>query len=219
MAAARAPTEENPWLTICVRDRLLGEGAQGAVYGYIGACGRKLVVKAEQGHSEDGGVAAGHIREVATLKEMTPHENIIRLLDFAVENGVSYQVFDRAVCDLSVFICEAGSRVCRVKEFTYQLCKGVAHCHAHSVLHRDLKPANLLIYEDGDRYVLKVADFGLARVHRLPPVAPPRRALTPDRVTLWYRAPEILFGLQDYDTAIDMWSIGCIFFELATGVV
>jgi serine/threonine protein kinase len=38
-------------------------------------------------------------------------------------------------------------------------------------------------------------------------------------VTLWYRAPEILLGLERYDFAIDIWAIGCIFYELITGKV
>jgi serine/threonine protein kinase len=37
-------------------------------------------------------------------------------------------------------------------------------------------------------------------------------------VTLWYRAPEILLGAQQYDTAVDIWSVGCIFAEMASGV-
>lgn len=43
--------------------------------------------------------------------------------------------------------------------------------------------------------------------------APP----TPQVVTLWYRAPEILLGCKYYSTAVDIWSLGCIFAEMVSG--
>ncbi|XP_064419271.1 cyclin-dependent kinase 2-like isoform X5 [Latimeria chalumnae] len=74
---------------------------------------------------------------------------------------------------------------------------------------RDLKPQNLLINEIGD---IKLADFGLARAFGVP-----LRTYTHEVVTLWYRAPEILLGCKYYSTAVDIWSIGCIFAEMITG--
>lgn len=80
----------------------------------------------------------------------------------------------------------------------------------NSVLHRDLKPQNLLI--DRTHNLLKLADFGLARAFGLPV-----RAYTHEVVTLWYRAPEVLLGAKAYSTPVDVWSIGCIFVEMANG--
>ncbi|KAJ2999523.1 hypothetical protein HDV02_002670 [Globomyces sp. JEL0801] len=56
---------------------------------------------------------------------------------------------------------------------------------------------------------IKVADFGLARRY-----GSPLGNMTQLVVTLWYRAPELLLGVTNYTTAVDMWSIGCIFGEL-----
>jgi cell division cycle 2-like protein len=56
---------------------------------------------------------------------------------------------------------------------------------------------------------LKLCDFGLARLY-----CDPVMNMTPEVVTLWYRAPELLYGEKTYGTAIDMWSVGCIFGEL-----
>ena len=83
---------------------------------------------------------------------------------------------------------------------------GLNFCHARRILHRDLKPQNLLIDRSG---ALKLADFGLARAFGIPV-----RTYTHEVVTLWYRAPEILLGQQQYSTPVDMWSIGTIFAEM-----
>lgn len=76
-------------------------------------------------------------------------------------------------------------------------------------MHRDLKPQNILV--DASHSNVKVADFGLARSF-----LPPFKAYTDKVVTLWYRAPELLLGVNSYSTGIDMWSVGCIFAEMLT---
>ncbi len=81
--------------------------------------------------------------------------------------------------------------------------------HNKNILHRDVKGANLLI---SSNHVVKVADFGLAR---LAPKVP--EDMTVKVVTRWYRPPELLLGDNRYTAAIDMWSIGCIFGEMLLG--
>ena len=92
----------------------------------------------------------------------------------------------------------------------FQLVQGLAYLHSKRILHRDLKSQNILL--DPSTVVAKIADFGLARTFSLP-----SRAYTHEVVTLWYRAPEILMGMETYSCAIDVWSLGCIFAELTSG--
>ena len=75
------------------------------------------------------------------------------------------------------------------------------------MLHRDLKPQNLLITTD--EKLLKIADFGLARSYGIP-----IKNFAHEVVTLWYRAPDILMGSNNYSTQVDMWSVGCILAEM-----
>lgn len=121
-----------------------------------------------------------------------------------------YLVFEFLDLDLKRYmdtVKEEGFTPLHVKSYLYQLVAGIAFCHGRRILHRDLKPQNLLIDKEG---MLKLADFGLARA-----IGIPVRTYTHEIVTLWYRAPEVLLGSKHYSTAVDMWSIGCIFAEMA----
>ncbi|KAF7244321.1 Serine/threonine-protein kinase NLK [Varanus komodoensis] len=84
---------------------------------------------------------------------------------------------------------------------------GLKYLHSAGILHRDIKPGNLLV---NSNCVLKICDFGLARVEELDE----SRHMTQEVVTQYYRAPEILMGSRHYSSAIDVWSVGCIFAEL-----
>lgn len=95
-----------------------------------------------------------------------------------------------------------------VKSYLHQINEAILFCHQRRVLHRDLKPQNLLIARNG---TIKVADFGLGRAFGVPV-----RVYTHEVVTLWYRAPEVLLGAVRYSCPIDIWSLGCIFAEMAT---
>ncbi|CAK0738795.1 hypothetical protein CVIRNUC_001094 [Coccomyxa viridis] len=160
---------------------------------------------------EEDGVPSHIIREVAVLKELD-HPNIVRLRDVLWDHTQLYLIMDYVEQDLRQFMdTDARSRSLRnVKYIMLQIMRGVEFCHAHRVLHRDLKPQNILI--DSPRLSIKVADFGLARCF-----TPPIRPYTHEVVTLLYRAPEILLGARYYHTPVDMWSLGCIMAELATG--
>lgn len=84
---------------------------------------------------------------------------------------------------------------------------GLKYLHSAGILHRDIKPGNLLV---NSNCLLKICDFGLARVEE----PDPSRHMTQEVVTQYYRAPEVLMGCRHYGSAIDVWSVGCIFAEL-----
>lgn len=191
----------------------VGEGTYGVVYKARDIrSGQIVALKKIRLEAEDEGVPSTAIREISLLKELSRDDNIVKLYDILHQDQKLYLVFEFVDMDLKKYMDTVGNAAdgmseMMVKKFTYQLIKGLYYCHAHRVLHRDLKPQNLLINKEGN---LKLADFGLARAFGIP-----LRTYTHEVVTLWYRAPEVLLGSRHYSTAIDMWSVGCIFAEMA----
>jgi cyclin-dependent kinase len=190
----------------------VGEGTYGVVYkARDKTTGELLALKKIRLEVEDEGIPSTAIREISLLKQLQ-HPNIVRLYDVVHTDKRLTLVFEFLDQDLKKYLdaCgEGGLDAGTIKSFLYQLLKGIGYCHLHRVLHRDLKPQNLLINLDGE---LKLADFGLARAFGIPV-----RNYTHEVVTLWYRAPDVLMGSRKYSTQVDIWSVGCIFAEMANG--
>ncbi|CAL9124978.1 cell division control protein 2 homolog [Musa acuminata AAA Group] len=189
----------------------IGEGTYGVVYkARDRLTNETIALKKIRLEQEDEGVPSTAIREISLLKEMQ-HSNIVRLQDVVHSEKRIYLVFEYLDLDLKKHMdsCPELAKDPRlIKTYLYQILRGIAYCHSHRVLHRDLKPQNLLI--DRRTNALKLADFGLARAFGIPV-----RTFTHEVVTLWYRAPEILLGSRNYSTPVDVWSVGCIFAEMA----
>uniref|UniRef100_A0A674BGR2 cyclin-dependent kinase n=1 Tax=Salmo trutta TaxID=8032 RepID=A0A674BGR2_SALTR len=186
----------------------IGEGTYGVVYKAKNkVTGETVALKKIRLDTETEGVPSTAIREISLLKELS-HPNIVKLCDVIHTENKLYLVFEFLHQDLKKFMDSSVSGISLplVKSYLFQLLQGLAFCHSHRVLHRDLKPQNLLINAQGE---IKLADFGLARAFGVPV----RQWLV---VTLWYRAPEILLGCKYYSTAVDIWSLGCIFAEMIT---
>mmetsp|Transcript_11833 Transcript_11833/g.32836 ORF Transcript_11833/g.32836 Transcript_11833/m.32836 type:complete len:304 (-) Transcript_11833:969-1880(-) len=189
----------------------IGEGTYGVVYkAKDRVTGEIVALKKIRLEAEDEGIPSTAIREISLLKELQ-HPNIVRLYDVVHTERKLTLVFEFLDQDLKKYldICDSGLDLPILKSFLYQLLTGVSYCHHHRVLHRDLKPPNLLINREGQ---LKLADFGLARAFGIPV-----RSYTHEVVTLWYRAPDVLMGSRKYSTPVDIWSVGCIFAEMANG--
>ncbi|XP_050078246.1 cyclin-dependent kinase 1 [Anopheles maculipalpis] len=190
----------------------IGEGTYGVVYkGRNKLTGEIVAMKKIRLEAEDEGIPSTAIREISLLKELK-HRNVVSLLDVLMEENRLYLIFEFLSMDLKKYMDSLPPEKMidsdLVKSYMYQITAAMLFCHKRRVLHRDLKPQNLLINKEG---VIKVADFGLGRSFGIPV-----RNYTHEIVTLWYRAPEVLLGSPRYSCPVDIWSIGCIFAEMAT---
>ncbi|XP_016281218.2 cyclin-dependent kinase 17 isoform X2 [Monodelphis domestica] len=188
----------------------LGEGTYATVYKGRSKLTENLVALKEIRLEHEEGAPCTAIREVSLLKDLK-HANIVTLHDIVHTDKSLTLVFEYLDKDLKQYMDDCGNIMSmhNVKLFLYQILRGLAYCHRRKVLHRDLKPQNLLINEKGE---LKLADFGLARAKSVP-----TKTYSNEVVTLWYRPPDVLLGSSEYSTQIDMWGVGCIFFEMASG--
>ena len=191
---------------------VIGEGTYGIVY----KCRKKqsgefVAIKALRGGSDE--LSTTTLREVSILRE-TNHPNVVSIHDIIITNRSINIVFEYVSYDLKRYTAMFPDKIPPIKftkHIIFEILNGLCYLHTCRIIHRDLKPQNILINGSGVPGV-KIADFGLARV-----LSSPFKTLTREVVTLWYRAPELILGLRNYSSSVDIWSVGCIFVELFIG--
>ncbi|VDD77464.1 unnamed protein product [Mesocestoides corti] len=203
---------------------IIGAGTYGTVYrAREKVTGRQFAIKkiVVDKYSFDNGIPASTMREIGVLIELDQfkHPNIVGVHEIIHEDRSISIVFECVDWDLRTYmdslkksgykpkgLRNGGLPGPLVKSFTRQLLDALRFCHQYKIIHRDIKPSNILLAKNG---VIKLADFGLSRSHSICD-----RTYCHEIVTLWYRAPEIMLGSPSYGTAVDIWSTGCIAYEM-----
>ncbi|XP_065127432.1 cyclin-dependent kinase 11B isoform X2 [Paramisgurnus dabryanus] len=188
------------------------EGTYGVVYRAKDKKTDEIVaLKRLKMEKEKEGFPITSLREINTILK-AQHPNIVTVREIVVGSNMDkiYIVMNYVEHDLKSLMETMKQPFLpgEVKTLMIQLLRGTRHLHDNWILHRDLKTSNLLLSHKG---ILKIGDFGLAREY-----GSPLKPYTPVVVTLWYRSPDLLLGAKEYSTAVDMWSVGCIFGELLT---
>ncbi|CAD6905059.1 unnamed protein product [Tilletia laevis] len=186
------------------------EGSYGVVFrAKDKETGEIVALKKLKMDKEKNGFPITSLREIRTLMEAR-HPNVVQVKEIVVGDTLLqiYIVMEFVEHDLKTLLSTMRTPFLQseIKTLMLQLLSAVSLLHSNWIVHRDLKTSNLLM---NNRGMMKLADFGLARMF-----GDPLSNMTSLVVTLWYRAPELLLGAKEYNTAIDMWSVGCIFGEL-----
>lgn len=163
-------------------------------------------------------------RELEMLQAVDGHQHILRLDDYYYSN--SDPTKDRHLHIVSELMAESLAGyikrmkkrmestgisfeqipVQRVRLFARQLFEALAYVHDLGIIHRDIKPANILL--DAHKKSIKLCDWGSAK-----PIAKQEKSVS-YICSRYYRAPELLFGCNDYNEKIDVWSAACVVAEL-----
>jgi cell division cycle 2-like len=196
----------------------IGKGAYGEVMRARDISTSQIVaVKELESYNPHDGIPVTSLREIQTLREAADQEHIVQLLEVVTSSKVNNGgggckislVMEFLEHDLMTLHQDMDEPwlPSEAKTLMLQITSALGFLHDHWILHRDLKTSNILMNNRGQ---IKLADFGSARFYG----DPPPQNLTQLVVTLWYRAPELLLGASMYDSAVDMWSLGCVFGEL-----
>lgn len=94
-----------------------------------------------------------------------------------------------------------------IRVILYQILLGVEGLHSLGIIHRDLKPENILVIDDDETTIIKICDFSISKQECK------QESNTPRMCTAKTRAPE-LWVKAPYDNKVDIWSVGCILFEM-----
>ncbi|CAA0829244.1 Casein kinase II subunit alpha-1 [Striga hermonthica] len=156
------------------------------------------------GDQDDYEVVRKIKREIKILQNLCGGPNIVKLLDivrdqhsktpsliFEFVNSTDYKVLYPTLTDYDI------------RYYIYELLKALDHCHSQGIMHRDVKPHNVMI--DHELRKLRLIDWGLAEFYH------PGKEYNVRVASRYYKGPELLVDLQDYDYSLDMWSLGCMF--------
>ncbi|KAM8806752.1 serine/threonine-protein kinase 36 [Eudromia elegans] len=147
-------------------------------------------------------------REIEIMRGLH-HPNIIQMLDSFETDKEVVVVTDYAEGELFQILEDDGSLPEeQVQAIAAQLVSALYYLHSHRILHRDMKPQNILLGKGG---IIKLCDFGFARAMSIHTMV-----LTSIKGTPLYMSPELVEE-RPYDHTADLWSVGCILYELFVG--
>lgn len=196
--------------------RWLGEGGMGVIYeAQHLALNRKIAVKVIREDFRQRAEAARKFRHEAWTVGQMGSEFVVDIIDVGeLSDGrifIALELIDGH--DLFEELEGAPMALERLFPILRQVCKGLAAAHSAGVLHRDIKPENILVHRRrGREDAIKVVDFGIATMKSATRPAEGRPAGTPA-----YMAPERWSGLYPEDERVDVYSVGCLAYELLAG--
>lgn len=204
--------------------RVLGEGGMGiVVQAHHEALDMHVAIKFMRSDLvAAGGGAERFLREARALVKLKS-QHAVKVHDLGVHRHMPFIVMEHLEgSDLQTILDKQGPiHPADVAKYMRQACEAIAEAHSLGIYHRDLKPANLFLARGAsDRLIVKVLDFGIAKMMRPDDKKSLQNSLTGANIlmgTLPYMSPEQLKSPKDVDGRADIWSLGVVMYELVTG--
>jgi len=202
--------------------KLLGAGGMGAVYETDQQIdGRGVAVKVLHAEFVQEPQVKGRFLEEARTCQRLIHPNILRVFESAeAEDGTPYIVMELLQgVPLSAYT-DNGGRVPMQQAaiIAHGILAGLAAAHTRQIVHRDLKPENVfLAREGGAQFVVKLLDFGIAKVMDVAGGMGTKTRTGMLLGTPAYMSPEQVKNSKDVDARSDLWSCGVMLYEMLTG--
>ena len=202
----------------------LGEGGMGVVYAARHVIiDKRFAIKVLKKEAQEEETAAQRFIQEAKSASKIGHANIVDITDFGVlPDGSAYFVMEFLEGQtLGQAIQDGPLQSRRVVSIAAQIARGLNAAHSKGIIHRDLKPENIFLLErDGQTDVVKIVDFGIAKVQSGPTGRPGQRLTQVGMVlgTPEYMSPEQATG-KETDHRVDEYALGCMMYEMITGDV
>ena len=202
--------------------RLLGDGGMGAVYeASHEVLGSKVAIKVlHQDLAQKPEIVDRFLREARVLAQIqSPH--VVRVLDVAMGDGAhpAYIVMELLQGESLSAVLKRERRLSLDTSVAYasQVLEALSAAHGLGVVHRDLKPENIIVTKEGDRTVLKVIDFGIAKASSLSGVSSNLTVMGALMGTPEYMAPEQAHSAERADARSDLYAVGVLLYEMISG--
>jgi serine/threonine protein kinase len=193
-------------------EEVLGRGGMASVYlARDEELERQVAVKVLAEHLADAPGFRDRFMREARLAAQLSHPNIVQVFDVGEDDGRPFIVMEYVEGATLAEELKQRKRLDppEVVDLALQVCGGLEQAHAAGLVHRDIKPQNLLLRADG---TVKIADFGIARAAETTRFTQAGSVLG----TAAYLSPEQALG-EEVTAAADIYSLGCVLYELLTG--
>ena len=171
----------------------------------------KVITAPQHGHGGASNPNERFEREAEILQQFR-HPNIVRFLAVGRSKGIRYiamefvdgETLDHLLADHQTIEWPKAVDIC------CQICSALEYAHEKGIVHRDLKPSNLMFTSSGQ---VKLTDFGIAKDLDATALTAPGKTVG----TAAYMAPEQIRGTTQISHKIDLYALGCVFYQMLTG--